>query len=84
MSEKRYRLSDMILDEISLVPLGDDPSARVVLHKTAPVEFDLSAAKARVAIAKMRKKKSNTEQLDESDGDDVKATDKTPKKARAC
>lgn len=33
MPEKKFRLSDMELDEVSLVISGDDPSAKVVLAK---------------------------------------------------
>lgn len=38
MSEPRFRLSDLDLDFVSLVLSGDDPMARVVLAKSAPVE----------------------------------------------
>lgn len=34
--QKKFRLSDLDLDLISLVPAGDDPMAQVVLSKTAP------------------------------------------------
>ena len=33
MTDKRYRLSELALDEISLVTAGDDPSAKVTLAK---------------------------------------------------
>ena len=55
MTDKRFRLTDMELDEISLVPDGDDPSAQVVLAKAAPrSQFDITKAKARIAMAKIR------------------------------
>ena len=36
MTEKKFRLTDMELDEVSLVISGDDPSARVLLAKVDP------------------------------------------------
>lgn len=36
LSKGKYRLSNMALDFISLVPAGDDPMAQVVLSKAAP------------------------------------------------
>lgn len=36
MSDKRFRLSDMEFDEVSLVMAGDDPTAKVVIAKAAP------------------------------------------------
>lgn len=43
----RYRLSDLDLDFISLVPAGDDPLAQVVIAKAEPVEISKPGKKYR-------------------------------------
>lgn len=48
----KYRLSDMKLDFVSLVPAGDDPMARVVIAKTAPATDDPLEGKMGDKIAK--------------------------------
>lgn len=37
---KRFRLSDLDLDFISIVHAGDDPEAQIVISKAAPTKFD--------------------------------------------